>query len=99
MDVASKLVCGDIALLERAVRAGLGIAMFPKDLMWEALHSGELVRVLPEKLRGEVSACAVYANREYVLPQMRAFMDGLRRHMRSTAQAEGATRASSTGID
>lgn len=81
VDVTSPLVCGDIALLERAVRAGLGVAMFPEDLMWDALHSGALVRVLPEALRGEARAYAVYADREYVLPQMRAFIDGLVEYM------------------
>lgn len=81
VDVVSRLVCGDIALIERAVRGGLGIAMFPEDLIWDALHSGELVRVLPDRLRGDASASAVYADREYVLPQMRAFIDGLVEHM------------------
>ncbi len=81
VDVESALVCGDIALLEQAVRAGLGIAMFPEDLGWAALHSGALVRVLPAVLRGEARAYAVYADREYVLPQMRAFIDGLVAYM------------------
>jgi len=81
VDVTSMLVCGDIALLERALLSGVGIAMFPEDLMWEALHSGELVRVLPEQLCGNVCAYAVYADREYMLPQLRAFIDGLVGHM------------------
>jgi len=81
VDVASSLVCGDIALLERAVHAGLGIAMFPEDLVWGALHSGALVRVLPDQLRGAARAYAVYADREFILPQMRAFIDGLVEYM------------------
>lgn len=81
VDVASRLACGDIALLEEAVYAGAGIAMLPEDLIWQSLHSGRLVRVLADQLRGEVTAHAVYDDQEYVSPQLRAFIDGLVQYM------------------
>ncbi len=80
--ITSRLVCGDIALLQRAIEAGRGIGMLPEDLAWQGMQTGVLVRVLPDALRGEVSASAVYLDREYVLPQMRVFIDGLVEHMR-----------------
>lgn len=81
IEVPSTFACGDIALLEHTLRAGLGIAMLPEDLIWEALHAGELVRVLPNKLRGDATAHAAYLDRDYVLPQLRVFVDGLVEHM------------------
>lgn len=83
LEVHSALACGDIALLERALRAGLGIGMMPDAMVAEAVKAGALVRVLPGVIGGHTWASAVYLDRTYVLPQTRAFIDGLVAHMQA----------------
>ena len=69
------LMCNDISLLQRAVQQGLGIAVLPRDLVADALDSGELVAVLEAEVGSETLGHVVYVERNFVLPQVRAFVD------------------------
>lgn len=67
----------DPELLMAAAQGGLGIAIVSSILATEALADGSLVPVLPKVLGGEARLSIVYAERELLPPQVRAFVDAL----------------------
>lgn len=67
----------DTELLAHAAKRGLGIAVVPALLVAEEMASGALVPVLPKQLGGESRLSIVYAERELLPPQVRAFVDAL----------------------
>jgi DNA-binding transcriptional LysR family regulator len=62
-------------LLCRLAARGAGIAFVPALLAREGLGGGELVQVMPSVLRSESRIAIVHAEREFVPPQVRAFVD------------------------
>lgn len=64
-------------LLTDAARRGLGIAMLPLMFAGPLLDRGELVQVLPGVLEADSQIAVVYPEREFVPPQVRAFVDAL----------------------
>jgi DNA-binding transcriptional LysR family regulator len=77
-------------LCDAAVR-GLGIALLPMMLVRDFLQTKELVQVLPGALGAEARLAVVYAERELVPPQVRAFVDAV------VAWAEAALSAGRAG--
>jgi DNA-binding transcriptional LysR family regulator len=73
--VESSFVSNDITLLKDAAVRGLGIAVLPAVLVGELLGSGALVRVLPELIHAEARVAIVYPEKEFMPPQVRAFID------------------------
>lgn len=69
--------CNDPALLLGLVRQGLGIAMMPVSFVIEAIRTGELVAVLPHEVGTRANVAAVYPEREFLDPKVRAFVDYL----------------------
>ncbi len=69
----------DVVLLAHAARRGLGIAIVPRLLVADALESGELVSVMPRRLGAEARFSIVFAERELLPPQVRAFIDAVSR--------------------
>lgn len=67
----------DINLLCDAAIAGLGIAVLPLMLVRPHLESGALVQVLPGAIQAESHIAVVYPEREFMSPQLRAFIDAL----------------------
>lgn len=65
----------DLALLADAALRGLGIALLPLQVVREPLERGELVHVLPGAVEAETRVVVVYPEREFVPPQVRAFVD------------------------
>jgi DNA-binding transcriptional LysR family regulator len=63
-------------LCEAAVR-GLGIALLPGLVVAPHIAAGELVCVLPGVIESEAQIAALYPEREFVPPQVRAFVDAL----------------------
>ena len=61
-----------------ALRAGAGIGALPMSTVLPALHSGTLIRVLPEYRLQKLTAYALYASRQYLDAKIRTFMDFLR---------------------
>jgi len=55
----------------------LGITVLPTLLVGVLLKRGELVRVLPELIHAESRVAIVYPEREFLPPQVRAFVDVL----------------------
>lgn len=67
----------EISLLCDAAVRGLGIAFLPMLLVGRLLEKGALVQVLPGSLEVESRMAIVYPEREFVPPQLRAFVDAV----------------------
>lgn len=63
-------------LCEFALR-GLGIALLPINLAQPYLDTGELVHVLSGEVGAETRFSIVYPEREFIPPQLRAFIDAV----------------------
>jgi DNA-binding transcriptional LysR family regulator len=75
--IEGALFANDIYLLRDAALAGLGIALLPRLLVRTHIENGALVHVLPGAVKGESHIAVVYPEREFVPPQVRAFIDAL----------------------
>jgi len=65
----------EMTLLRDAAVRGLGIAFLPGVIVSRLLEKGTLVQVLAGSLEGESRMAIVYPEREFVPPQLRAFVD------------------------
>jgi DNA-binding transcriptional LysR family regulator len=67
----------DLTLLVEAAVHGLGIAMLPRMFVLPLIEQGALVQVLAGVLEVEAQIAVVYPEREFVPPQVRAFVEAL----------------------
>jgi DNA-binding transcriptional LysR family regulator len=65
----------DLRVLAEAVVGGMGIALLPELITRDLVERRALVQVLPNVVGGENRASIVYAERELMPPQLRAFID------------------------
>jgi len=77
LHVDGVFMSNDVRLLQEAVLQGLGIAVLPLLLIHEQLMRGDMVRVLPGLFEAEGRVAVVYAEREFMAPQVRLFIDEL----------------------
>lgn len=75
LSLAGAAFSNDPHLVLRFVERGLGIAFLPSTLVATKIARGELVPVLPKRLRLEGSISLVYAERKLMAPAVRAFID------------------------
>lgn len=75
--VQGALAANDLSMLHHAARAGLGIALLPLQVVSSDLKRGELVHVLAKQLGSEARIALVYAEKEFIPPQVRAFIDAV----------------------
>lgn len=75
--VTGTFVSNALPLLASAAVAGLGIGLLPRQTVANELRSSTLVQVLPKTIGGEARLAIVYVEREFMLPQVRAFIDAL----------------------
>jgi len=73
--VDGPLVSNDIMALLGAALAGAGIAMLPRQLVQPYLDAGRLVQVLEGELGVHVSIAAVWVERQFLDPKVKAFVD------------------------
>lgn len=73
--VAGPLAANEIEHRKRAAMAGLGIALIASAVVSEELQDGRLVPVLEQEIGAELPVNLVYADREYMDPKIRAFID------------------------
>lgn len=71
------LRCGDTNVLRLAAVQGLGVLMLASFILAEDLQAGRLVPVLTDYTIGEFGVFAVYANRRFLPPKVRLFVDAL----------------------
>ncbi|HTT00835.1 MAG TPA: LysR family transcriptional regulator [Steroidobacteraceae bacterium] len=74
---APRLVCHDFVTLQKAVLAGLGIALLPESVVRADLDAGKLERVLPAWNLPQGICHLVFPSRRGMLPAVRAFIDFL----------------------
>lgn len=73
--VQGALFTNELRLLGQAAVSGAGIAMLPAFLVQPLIDDGSLVVVLPNVLSAESRGYVVFAERELMAPQVRAFVD------------------------
>ncbi len=71
---------GDSLLV--AAEAGLGIALQPSFITGDALATGRLVEVLPDRAADVLGVYALYPQGRFPQPKLRAFVDFLAEHFR-----------------
>lgn len=84
--VEPTLASNAIEVIHAAALAGRGIAMLPLMTVYDDLAAGRLVAVLPERLGSDVHLAAVYPDREFVSPALRAFIDAVVAWAKSDAE-------------
>lgn len=67
----------DISLLCEAAINNRGIALLPEELIGEHLQQGALVPVLRGIIGTEMQIAVVYPDRQFLLPQVRAFIEAV----------------------
>ena len=75
--IESQLISNDLALVADAAVRGLGIALLPLTLVGPEIERGELVQVLPDLIGAEARVAMVYPEKEFLPPQVRAFIDAV----------------------
>jgi DNA-binding transcriptional LysR family regulator len=71
------LRCGDTNVLRVAAVGGLGVLLLGSFALAEELKAGRLVPVLADYTIGRFGVFAVYANRRFLPPKVRLFIDAL----------------------
>jgi DNA-binding transcriptional LysR family regulator len=71
------LRCGDTNVLRLAAVHGLGVLMLASFVLAEDLQAGRLVPILTDYTIGRFGVFAVYANRRFLPPKVRLFVDTL----------------------
>ena len=75
VEVGGRLAANDIRVLSAAARAGLGLALVPDAVVAQSVASGELAVVLDGVVEADASISLVYADREFIDPKVRIFVD------------------------
>ncbi len=75
--VQGNISANDASTLLRATMAGAGVAMLPTYQAWVYIHSGELVRLLPQAEPRQMPMYAVYASRKHMPVALRSMLDFL----------------------
>lgn len=75
--VQGNISANEAMTLQRAALAGAGIAMLPTYQAAPALHSGELLRLLPQAKPRELNLNAVYTSRKHMPATLRSMLDFL----------------------
>jgi len=75
VEVSGRLCLSDMNDVVHCALAGFGIAMIPLSMGWKSLEAGRLEVVLCDQLGTESVANLVYAERRWLEPAVRAFVD------------------------
>jgi DNA-binding transcriptional LysR family regulator len=75
--VEGTFVTNDLLLLVDAAMSGLGIGLFPTVIVRELVARGMLVHLMPSVIGAESRISLVYVEKEFVSPQVRAFVDAV----------------------
>ena len=73
--VGGRLAGNDIGLIRTAARDDLGLALLASGLIASDLEEGRLVAVLEDIVGADTPVNIVYADREYIEPKVRVFVD------------------------
>ena len=73
--VANRLSANEIGLIREAALDGLGCALIASAVVAEDIYAGRLVPILLDQVGAELPISLVYADREYIDPKVREFVD------------------------
>ncbi|MEM7157668.1 MAG: LysR family transcriptional regulator [Myxococcota bacterium] len=73
--IAGRVATNDLALLKAAALRGEGLVLIPWPVVRDELRRGRLKTVLEDEIGDEFPVCLVHADREYIEPKVRAFVD------------------------
>ncbi len=73
--ISGRLSANEVELVLNATLKGIGIALLPSAIVSSHLRKGTLVAVLPDEVGAEIPVNLVYADREFVDPKIRTFVD------------------------
>lgn len=79
--VAGRLNANNSLALREMVLGGAGIARMPTFMVGQDIRGGRLVQLLPEYRSPEPAISLVYAQRRYLSPKVRVFLDYLVAHL------------------
>lgn len=85
--VGGRLTANNGDSLMKAAECGLGIALIPSFILGDAVASGRLVEVLPERGYDTIGIFALYPEGRFTQPKLRAFIDFLADHFRGMGPA------------
>lgn len=80
--VGGRLTVNNGEALMRAAEAGLGIAQIPAFMLGDAIESGRLVELLPDRPPEILGIYAVYPQGRFPQPKLRAFIDFMSDHFK-----------------
>ena len=75
VEVSGPLAADQMHLARRAARAGLGLAFLPWIAIHRDVHDGRLTPVLLDSVGIDHPVSLVFADREYIEPKVRVFVD------------------------
>lgn len=75
VSVSGRLSANDIALVREAAIEGLGFALIASAVVADDVRDGRLKPVLLDEVGAELPVSLVYADREYIDPKVREFVD------------------------
>lgn len=75
VSVGGRLSANEISLIREAAIEGLGCALIASAIVVEDISAGRLVPVLLDEVGAELPISLVYADREFVDPKVREFVD------------------------
>lgn len=75
LPVAGRVRTNELRLMLAGARAGVGIAFLPAPYIRDELRSGRLVPVLPDVMGDTAQVSVVFADRQYIEPKVREFID------------------------
>lgn len=73
--VSGRLAANEISLARNAALEGIGLSLLPSSVVANELSSGQLVPVLFDKVGKEIPISLVFADRDYIEPKVRVFLD------------------------
>jgi len=73
--ISGRLAANEIGLARNAALEGLGLALLPSAVVAGELEEGKLVPVLLEQVGKEIPVSLVFADRDYIEPKVRIFVD------------------------
>jgi DNA-binding transcriptional LysR family regulator len=73
--VGGRLAANEIELVLSAAKRNLGLALLPSAVVAPDINAGTLIPVLVDEVGVEIPISLVYADREYIDPKIRIFVD------------------------
>ncbi|MEP0943113.1 MAG: LysR family transcriptional regulator [Rhizobiaceae bacterium] len=75
VSVSGRLATNELHLIKASLMAGHGLALLPSAIIAKELTTNRVQPVLPDQIGAEIPISLVYADREFIDPKVRLFVD------------------------